>query len=303
MLDQQFRFDSMEGFYRAAYAETLVEVSGPAALGATLIHARQGAGDFSDAAVPDLVITRGLSRAIPATLDLGAGQFRAVMPRNAMVITPPGTATKILLDRPNEVEFLAIPYAALRSLCGDQALPEDGDFGAVHREKVESPILTQLFETTAREIRAGNPNGTMFVEGALMQVTSVLLAGSRRRLRAPAGGLAPWQLARVTDHLHDHVAEAVSLADLAALCGVSVFHFARAFKTSTGIAPHQFQISLRMERARLHLSRSDSPVTEIALSLGYDSSQSFSRAFRIAHRVTPSQFRDATRGRRGTRAR
>lgn len=71
MLEHQFRFESMEGFYRAAYAETLVAVSGPAALGATLIHARQGAGDYSDAAVPDLVITRGLSREIPATLDLG----------------------------------------------------------------------------------------------------------------------------------------------------------------------------------------------------------------------------------------
>ncbi len=298
MLEQQFRFDSMEGFYRAAYAETIVDVSGPVALGTTLIHVRQGAGDFSDAAVPDLVITRGLSREIPATLDLGAGQFRATLPRNSMVITPPGTPTTILLDRPNEVEFLAIPYGALRSLCGDQVLPQDGDFGALHREKIESPILTQLFDRTAREIRAGNPTGTMFVEGALMQMAGVLMSGSRHRLRAPSGGLAPWQLARVTDHLHDHVAEAVSLADLAALCGLSVFHFARAFKTSTGIAPHQFHISLRMERARLCLSRSDSPVTEIAMSLGYDSSQSFSRAFRIANRVTPSQFRAATRGQR-----
>ncbi len=300
MLEQQFRFDSMEGFYRAAYAETLVDVSGPVALGATLIHARQGAGDFSDAAVPDLVITRGLSREIPATLNLGAGQFRALMPRNAMVVTPPGTPTKILLDQPNEVEFLAIPYTALRSLCGDRALPQDGDFGAVHREKVESPILTQLFERTAREIRTGNPNGKMFVEGALMQIAGVLLSGSGRRLRAPSGGLAPWQLARVTDHLHHHYAQAVSLADLAALCGLSVFHFARAFKTSTGIAPHQFQISLRMERARLHLSRSTAPITEIALSLGYDSSQSFSRAFRLANRMTPSQFRSAVRGQRIT---
>jgi AraC family transcriptional regulator len=296
MLDGKTQYDSMEAFYRAAYRETLVDVSGPVARGTTLIAARQGAGDYSDAAVPDLVITRGLSREIPATLDLGAGHFRAAMPRNAMVITPPHTPTTILLDSPNEVEFLAIPYAALYALCDDHALPPDGDFGAVHRSKIECPQLTQVFERTAREIRAGNPHGALFIEGALMQMAALLLARAKRRLRAPTGRLAPWQLARVTDHLHANVAAPVSLAELAELTGLSVYHFARAFKTSTGIAPHQFHLSLRMERARLRLSRSAEPVTDIALSLGYDSSQSFARAFRIAHGTTPTQYRAATRG-------
>lgn len=298
MLDASPHYDSMATFYRAAYAETLVDVSAPVALGTTLIHARQGAGDFSDAAVPDLVITRGLSRQIPATLDLGAGPFRAVMPRNAMVITPPGTPTKILLDQPNEVEFLAIPYAALRALCHDHDLPADGDFGAAHRTKVECPRFLSVFQQAAREIRAGNPSGAMYMEGAQMQLAGLLMAGAQRRLRTPAGGLAPRRLARVTDHLHAHMAAPVTLSDLAALTGLSTFHFARAFKTSTGLAPHQFQISLRMERARLRLSRTTDPITDIALSLGYDSSQSFSRAFRIAHGTTPSRYRAATQGMR-----
>jgi AraC family transcriptional regulator len=294
MLDVDFSYDSMEAFYRAAYSETLVEVSGPVALGATLITARQGAGDYSDAPVPDLVITRGLSREIPATLDLGAGRFRAHLPRNAMVVIAPDTPTNILLDRKNEIEFFAIPYSSLRKLCGD-ALPADGDFGAVHKASIECPHLNSLFDRTAREIRAGNPNGTMFVEGALMQVAGLLLHGAQRRLPVPSGGLAPWQLARVVDHLHAHATEAVSLADLSMITGLSVFHFARAFKASTGIAPHQFQVSLRMESARRALSRSATPITEIALAVGYDSSQSFARAFRSAHGMTPSQYRAATR--------
>lgn len=296
MLDTDLPYDSMEAFYRAAYSETLVEVNRPCALGTTLIAARQGAGDYSDAAVPDLVITRGLSRVIPATLDLGAGQFRTAMPRHAMVAIAPDTPTRILLDRPNEIEMLAIPYAALRALCRGHDLPPDGDFGAVHGSKIESPQFTQVFSRIAQEIRAGNPNGAMFIEGALMQMVALLMAGAQRKLRAPAGGLAPWQLARVTDHLHAHVAAPVSLAELAGLTGLSVYHFARAFKTSTGIAPHQFQVSLRMERARLHLACSAEPVTDIALSLGYDSSQSFARAFRIAHGTTPTKYRNAARG-------
>jgi AraC family transcriptional regulator len=289
----------MAAFYRAAYVETLVEVSAPVALGTTLIAARQGAGDYSDAPVPDLVFTRGLSREIPGTLDLGAGRFRATLPRNSMVVTPPGTPTTILLDRPNEIEFLAIPYAALRAVCGDHDLPPDGDFGPAHRTKIECPRLGALFAQTVREIRTGNPNGRMFIEGALMQMVALLMAGAQRKLPIPQGGLAPWQLSRVTDHLHAHVDAPVSLADLAALTGLSVFHFARAFKASTGIAPHQFQITLRMDRARLLLCRSTLPVTDIALALGYDSSQSFSRAFRIAHGTTPTRYRASMKGLRG----
>ncbi|MBU0834690.1 MAG: AraC family transcriptional regulator [Alphaproteobacteria bacterium] len=291
MLDTNLYFDSMHAFYSAAYSETLVEVNRPVALGTTLLSARQGAGDYSDAAVPDLVITRGLSREIPATLDLGAGQFRAAIPRNSIVVTPPNTPTKILLDRPNEVEFLAIPYTALQSICGGHDLPPDGDFGAAHRANINCPQLTVLFIQTAREIRAGNPSGPMFIEGALMQMVALLMAQSQRKLRAPTGGLAPWQLSRVSDHLHARVDQPVSLADLAALTGLSVYHFARAFKASTGIAPHQFQVSLRMDRARMLLSRSTLTITEIALSLGYDSSQSFARAFRIAHGTTPTCYR------------
>lgn len=287
-------YGSMEAFYRAAYSETLVEISKPVALGATLICARQGAGDYSDAAVPDLVLTRGLSREIPATMDLGAGQFRAVLPRNAMVITPPGTPTRILLDRPNAVEFLAIPYAALRRVCSDHDLPPDGDFGAAHRTKIDCPNLSAAFARTAQEIRAGNPSGAMFVEGALMQIAGLLTAGAQRRLPAPKGGLAPWQLSRVTDYLYAHMSDQVSLVDLAGLVGLSVFHFARAFKTSTGIAPHQFQVSLRMDKARLLLSRSDQSITDIAMLLGYDSSQSFARAFRGANATSPSRYRETT---------
>ncbi|WP_164517287.1 helix-turn-helix transcriptional regulator [Tabrizicola piscis] len=290
----------MVAFYRAAYADTLVDVSGSVSPVVTCIHARHGAGDYSVAEVPDIVIARGLSREICATLDLGAGQFRTVLSRNAMVITPPDTRTKVLLDHPNEVEFLAIPYAALRSLCQDHALPQDGDFGAAHRMRVECPRLRSAVLHTAREVRAGNPNGPLYVEEALLQIAALLLAGSQRRLSLPTGGLAAWQLARVTDHLQDRVAAPVSLSELAGLAGLSVFHFARAFKESMGIAPHQCHVSMRMERARLLLSRSGEPITEIALTLGYDSSQSFSRAFRIAHGTSPSLYRAATRGQQVT---
>ncbi|MGP9819701.1 helix-turn-helix transcriptional regulator [Salinarimonas sp. NSM] len=284
-------YDSLEAFYRAAYGETLVEVAAPVALGTTLIAARQGAGDYSDAPVPDLVITRGLSRLIPCTLDVGGGRFRANVPRNAFVVVPPRTQTTILLDRPNMIETLAIPYAPLRALCAEHPLPQDGHFGGLHRHALESPAFTAAFVRITTEIRAGNLNGPMFVEGLLMQLVAMMMATADRPLPIPRGGLAPWQLSRATEYLQEHHAEAVSLRELATLVDLSVFHFARAFKISTGLPPHRYQTAIRMERARLLLATTSAPVTEIAFALGYDSSQSFARAFRGTHAISPTRFR------------
>ena len=284
-------YDSLEAFYRAAYTETLVEVAAPVALGTTLIAARQGAGDYSDAPVPDLVITRGLSRLIPCTLDVGGGRFRSNVPRDGFVVVPPRTQTTILLDRPNMIESLAIPYAPLRALCAEHPLPADGHFGGLHRRALESPAFTASFVRITTEIRSGNLNGPMFVEGLLMQIVAMMMATADRPFPIPRGGLAPWQLGRVTEYLQEHHADAVSLRELASLVDLSVFHFARAFKISTGLPPHRYQTAVRMERARLLLATTSAPVTEIALSLGYDSSQSFARAFRAAHAISPTRFR------------
>jgi AraC family transcriptional regulator len=283
--------DSFAAFYATAYPDVLVEMSSCRALGATLVTARQPAGDFSDAPTPDLFITRGVARNVPSTFDLGAGRFRTAMPRNSIVVTPPDTATTVLLDAPSVVEVLAFPYCELRALCVDHEIPGDGDFGVVHRSKIECPQFTAVFFATAQEIRVGNPNGRMFVEGAAMQLLSLLLAAGQRRLKTPQGGLAPWQLARVTDYLHENLDRQVSLADLAALVDRSVFHFSRAFRASTGMPPHRFMTTLKMERARLWLSTTDRSVTDVALSLGYESSQSFARAFRNVNGVSPRAWR------------
>lgn len=292
-------YGSLEAFYRATYGEAIVEAAKPAALGTQLITARQGAGDYSDAPVPDLVITRGLSHLIPATLNIGDGRFRVTLPRDCAIVVPPGTSTEILLDRPHRIELLAVPYAELRALCAEHDLPPDGHFGGLHRRAVEDPAFIAAFARITTEIRSGNLNGPMFVEGLLMQIAAMMLATVDRPVPTVRSGLAPWQAARVTDYLHTHLAEPVSLAELAALVGLSVFHFARAFKQTTGLPPHRFHTALRMERARLLLATTSEPVTQIGLALGYDSSQSFARAFRGTHAVSPRRFRQSLVERRG----
>jgi AraC family transcriptional regulator len=104
------------------------------------------------------------------------------------------------------------------------------------------------------------------------------------------GGLTPWQVRKVKTIINDRLAEEVRLDELAAEVGLSTFHFARAFKQSTGIPPHRFQTQARLERAREMLARTSMSVLHVALSVGYDSGQAFARAFRREFGCSPAEF-------------
>jgi AraC family transcriptional regulator len=86
-------------------------------------------------------------------------------------------------------------------------------------------------------------------------------------------------------------ADDLSLGELASTVNLSPFHFARGFKQSTGVSPHRYQLKLRLDRARDLLTRTALPVTEIALCVGYGSSQAFARVFHQELGVTPSEYR------------
>jgi AraC family transcriptional regulator len=105
------------------------------------------------------------------------------------------------------------------------------------------------------------------------------------------GGLASWQKRAVVDYIEAHLGEQVCLVTLAELARLSLHHFCRAFKQSFGIPAHQYQVQRRMEVAKLLLADGTTSITEIALSLGYAQTSSFSNAFRKTTGWTPTVYR------------
>ena len=72
---------------------------------------------------------------------------------------------------------------------------------------------------------------------------------------------------------------------------MSPYHFARVFKQSTGIAPHQFLMERRVECAKSLLRETDLSITEIAHRIGCPNPSHFSRLFHRATTMTPRMFR------------
>ena len=133
------------------------------------------------------------------------------------------------------------------------------------------------------------------------------IADLRQWLNEPAaarkshrrGGLSPAALRRVQVFVEANIDRSVHLPDLAARAGLSVHHFGRAFRTSTGVTPRAFIEQRRIERARTLIDGTDQPLAEIAAATGFASQSHLTTAFRRATGFTPAAYR---RGRRGSKS-
>ncbi|QKJ88089.1 helix-turn-helix transcriptional regulator [Paramixta manurensis] len=105
------------------------------------------------------------------------------------------------------------------------------------------------------------------------------------------GGLAPVVLRRVTTFIEENLNAPLTLADLAAQAELSEFHFARMFRQSTKLAPHQYVMQRRMAKAEQLVRHSALPLTEIALICGFSSSSHFSNRFKSVLGYSPSALR------------
>jgi AraC-like DNA-binding protein len=105
------------------------------------------------------------------------------------------------------------------------------------------------------------------------------------------GGLAAGAIRRVREHIEAHLGDSMDLATLAAVAGLSIHHFARGFKQSTGVTPHHYLTQKRVERAQDMLVHSALSLSEIAYAVGFSDQSHLARHFRQMLGTTPGQFR------------
>jgi len=257
---------------------------------AAMMECRQPRGDMSDPPSLDLVIVETLNTGWSQNSDFGAGRFRETAPVGALYLIPPGVATDIHVDGPHSIRCLAISSEFVR-----RSLPYEShvsiDFGHLHRNHFINPAARHLSSGLWHAAVTQNNHGSLHADSVLSLIVAelALLAGAPRP--SLKGGLAPWQIRRVTEAMAQSDDAALSLAQLAEMAGLSIFHFSRAFRRSMGMAPHRYQMTLRIDRARAMLEDTRCSVTEIAMAVGYDSSQALARAFRQHTGISPTEYR------------
>ena len=111
---------------------------------------------------------------------------------------------------------------------------------------------------------------------------------------APAAKQGKLAVERAKAHLRKRFSEAVSLQELALVSGLSRFHLVHAFTREVGLAPHAYQIHVRVERAR-SLLRGGIPPVEVAANVGFSDQSHLTRHFKRITHVTPSEYARAMR--------
>jgi AraC family transcriptional regulator len=111
-----------------------------------------------------------------------------------------------------------------------------------------------------------------------------------RRIRA----LQKWRLKRVVDYIDNHLADKISLLDLAAVAGLSRMHFASQFRVATGLRPHEFLLRRRIQCAEELLQSGTMTIVEIALNVGFQTQAHFTTVFKRFVGHTPRQWRAAS---------
>jgi AraC family transcriptional regulator len=167
---------------------------------------------------------------------------------------------------------------------------------------LDGPDLPQLraaMWALDAELTTGSAGGPLAAE-SLANVLAVQLlrhiSAPREPVRTREGKLPRARLRAVIEYIEAHLHASPSLEQMAAIAHISPYHFARQFKTATGLPPHQYVIARRVERAK-HLLQGGSAfsLAEVAVHAGFSDQSQFCQHFKRLVGVTPGQFRTPAR--------
>lgn len=142
------------------------------------------------------------------------------------------------------------------------------------------------------------PAGKLYTDSLIQTLTLHLLKNystASFRQENTNGGLSGYKLRHVQEYINENLSEDLSLAEIAEVAGLSQFHFARAFRKTTGQTPQQYLMRQRIERAKELLAKKDTPIIEISLQTGFKNQSHFTTLFRKFTKLTPKTWRETAK--------
>jgi AraC-like DNA-binding protein len=195
-------------------------------------------------------------------------------------VTEPGTHVHCLFRGPFDVLHLHVSNHLIAECTRDMKL--DGNLILCQHNKPARDLMVERLGRALLEAnRVGGPSAQLYADSVGISIVALLLARSNRAAgeRLKARELPRWRLKRAIDYVETHLAEPVSLADVAATTGLTRMHFAAQFRAATGLRPHEYLLRRRIERAQEILSKTDASVVDVALSVGFQTQSHFTSVF------------------------
>ena len=249
--------------------------------------------DFALPALPRHILVINLSA--PSTIQERLAGRQGHLGTGNVVILPAGAPTTWHLEREGEVRHLHLylsPTLIQQIATSADIDPDTVEF--VDTLGMFDPRIETIALSLLSELRSEGLGGMLYVE-SLANILGIHLLRQHSSVKQPslprAVGLDRATLRRVSTYIEEHLAEDLSLSELAAVAYLSSYHFARLFKASTGFAPHQYVIGRRIERAKLLLSTTNWSLAAIAHAVGFAHESHLALHFKRLTGLLPSSYR------------
>ena len=187
-----------------------------------------------------------------------------------------------------------LPRAALDAVASEAGAPRPGDLRHTPGVSVDDPVVHHLLSSLLPAMKEPQQANSLFLDHVALALTAHMAsqyAGLNPAFGMPRGGLAPWQERRAKELMSTSLNQDLPLSRLAAECGLSVRHFARAFRQSVGMPPHRWLLHLRLERAQELLASRALSLADVAIFCGFADQSHFTRAFTGTVGVSPGAWR------------
>jgi AraC-like DNA-binding protein len=197
------------------------------------------------------------------------------------------------IDRPFHSLHLHLPLGVLDTIASDLNASRVESLARTPGAGVHDTVIATLARSLLPALERPERVGRLFVDH-LTRAIAVHVAqtyGGMRPARAFRGGLAPRQERRAKEIIAANLDGALSLEQVAQECGLSTSHFARAFRQSTGVAPHRWLVQRRVEAAKELLRNRDLALTDVALQCGFADQSHFTRTFTRTVGSSPGTWR------------
>lgn len=210
-----------------------------------------------------------------------------------LCITPAGQSIGAFWEKP--IDHLGIflePEFVLQTAI-ENRFSSSFEFLETYEDK--DPLMQHIGLALLAEANAETPSGKLYADSLVQTLTLHLLKNYSTANVVQEhlnGGLSGYKLRRVTDFINANLEEDLSLGEIAAVADLSQFHFARAFRKTTGLTPQQYVMHQRIERAKELLSKDDLPLVEISLRAGFKNQSHFTTLFRKFTKLTPKTWRE-----------
>ena len=221
-------------------------------------------------------------------------ELRATMHAGNVIITPAGPPKHWRFE--DEAEFIAVrmPPSFLQRIIDEENRGTKRHPDLLDNFQTRDAHIEQLVKRLLGESMTKAYASKTYAEALATELGVHLLRNycvTNGVAADHAHGLPIYKLRRATEFIEENLREDLTLDRISEVLAMSPGHFAHAFKTTTGLAPHHYVVERRIDRAKGLLRKSELPIAEIAHRVGFRNQSHFSFAFRQATGVTPRQFR------------